>query len=152
MHGLFNYSAQKTNAVFEANTTYSFSMWAQGDIDATGASSRVFLYFFDGSVPFSEANSLLFKRFAVDTGDFVNRGPRMSPAQSATNWQQITLNYTALPGAPEIGHPLGVAFWMADDGALEDALLTSNPVPEPSTVILVGIGGLSLLGVRRRRE
>src|SRR4051812_25696853 len=37
MHTLFNYSAQETGAVFEANTTYSFSMWAQGDIDATGS-------------------------------------------------------------------------------------------------------------------
>ena len=33
---------------------------------AAGA-SRVFLYMFDGSVPFSEANSLTFKRYAPQT-------------------------------------------------------------------------------------
>jgi hypothetical protein len=152
MHGLFNYNAQETSAVFEANTTYSFSMWAQGDIDASGSSSRVFLYMFDGLVPFSEANSLIFQRFAPDTGDFVNRGPRMSPEASQANWQQITLNYTVAPGSPVIGHPVGVAFWVADDGAVDDASLTSTGVPEPSTVILVGIGGLTLLGLVRRRE
>jgi hypothetical protein len=153
MHGLENYNAQKTGAVFEANTTYTFSLWAQGDIDGTGSSSRVFLYMFDGTVPFSEANSLIFRRYAPDTGDFVNRGPRMSPAQSATNWTQISLSYDVLPGSPAIGHTVGVAFWIGSDGAVEDASLFSNPtVPEPATMILVGMAGLTLLGIRRRRE
>jgi hypothetical protein len=150
MHGLYHYNAQKAAAVFEADTTYTFSAWAQGDIDASGSSSRVFLYMFDGANPFSEAASLILRRYAPDTGDFVNRGPRMSPAQSATNWQQINLNYTVLAGSPVIGHPIGVAFWIGGDGALEDLTLTSTGVPEPSTIILVGMAGLSVLGVRRR--
>jgi len=149
MHGLFNYSAQETNAVFEAGRTYTFSLWAQGDIDATGSSSRVFMYIFDGSLPFSEANSLVFRRYAPDTGDFVNRSPAWAPAESQANWTQISLSHSVLAGAPEIGHPVGVAFWGGDDGAVDDALLTSV-VPEPMTVILVGLGGLTLLALRRR--
>ena len=78
MHGIGYYNAQETSAVFEAGRTYTFSAWAQGDDDATASSSRAFLYIFDGSVPFSEANSLTFKRFAPDTGDFVNRGLGMT--------------------------------------------------------------------------
>jgi hypothetical protein len=157
MHTLGNYNAQETSAVFQANTTYTFSMWAQGDIDATVAAgsagtSRIFLYIFDGTVPFSEANSLIFKRYAPDTGDFVNRGPTMTPAQSAANWQKISLSYTVLPGSSVIGHTVGVAFWGGPDGAVEDATLEANPVPEPGTMVLVGLGGLSLVGLRRRRE
>src|SRR4029079_11908049 len=32
MHGLFNYNAQVTTSVFEAGKSYTFSVWAQGDI------------------------------------------------------------------------------------------------------------------------
>jgi hypothetical protein len=149
MHGLFNYNAQETNAVFEANRIYTFSVWAQGDDDASSSSSRVFLYMFDGSVPFSEANSLTFERFGVDTGDFANRARSMTQAQSQANWTQISLSHFVAAGAPEIGHPVGVGFYIADDGAIDDATLTSV-VPEPTTVILVGLGGLAILVLRRR--
>jgi hypothetical protein len=151
MHGLGYYNAQETNAVFEAGRTYTFSAWAQGDDDSTPASSRAFLYIFDGSVPFSEANSLAFRRYAPDTGDFLNRAVGMTAAQSQANWRQISLSHTVLPGAAEIGHPVGVGFWVAGDGALDDAMLMSV-IPEPTTVLLVGMGGLTLLGRRRRRE
>ncbi len=150
MHGLLNYNAQEANAVFEAQKTYTFSLWAQGDIDATDDSSRVFLYMFDGTLPFSEANSLTFQRFAPDTGDFVNRSPNWTAAESQAAWQQISLSHTVLPDAPEIGHPIGVAFWGGDDGAVDDATLTV--VPEPTTILLVGIGGLALLACRPRRS
>jgi PEP-CTERM motif len=152
MHGLGHYSAQVTNAIFEANTTYTFSIWAQGDIDADGSSSGIFMYLFDGTVPFSDANSLSTHLFTVGTGDFANRGPRMSPAASQANWTQISLSLNVPPGAPEIGHPVGVGFFGRGDGAVDDATLTSTGVPEPSTIILVGMAGLSALGVRRRRE
>ncbi len=151
MHGLFHYSAQSSGAVFEADTTYTFSLWAQGDIDASGSSSRVFLYLFDGSIPFSEANSLEVQRYAPDTFDFVNRQLAMTTAESQANWTQISLSHTVSSGAPEIGHPVGVGFWIGDDGAVDDASLTSAPVPEPATIILVGMGGVSLLACRRWR-
>jgi hypothetical protein len=152
MHGLAHYSAQVTNTVFEANTTYTFSIWAQGDIDATATSSGVFLYLFDGTVPFSDANALANHLFTQGTGDFANRGARMSPAASQANWTMINLNLYVPPGAPEIGHPIGVGFFGRADAAVDDATLTSTGVPEPTTIILVGMAGLSVLGVRRRRE
>ncbi|HEX5223108.1 MAG TPA: PEP-CTERM sorting domain-containing protein [Verrucomicrobiae bacterium] len=150
MHGLFHYNAQTTSAVFELGKTYTFSLWAQGDIDASGSSSRIFLYIFDGSVPFSEANSLTFKRFAPDTGDFVNRSAAWTTAESQAGWTQISLSYTVLAGSSAIGHTIGVGFWLGDDASVDDASLTV--VPEPTTGMLLGLGGLALLNYRRRRS
>src|SRR4029079_8946411 len=101
--------------------------WAQGDIDASGSSSRVFLYLFNGDNAFSEANSLVVKRFGVDTGDFVNRPSSASAAQSQAMWTKISLSRTVALGAPEVGHHIGVAFWGGDDSAVDDATLTAVP-------------------------
>ncbi len=127
MHGIGYYNGQEAaDAVFEANKTYTFSVWAQGDDDADGSSSRVWLYIYDGANPFTEASSLNFARYAPDTGDFVNRDPAWTDAQSMAGWTQISISHTVLPGAPEIGHPIGVAFWVAGDGAVDDASLTAT--------------------------
>jgi hypothetical protein len=132
MHGIGYYNGQEAaDAVFEANKTYTFSVWAQGDNDADSSSSRVWMYIYDGAVPFSEANSLEFARYAPDTGDFVNRDVNWTDAESMAGWTQISISHTVLPGAPEIGHPIGVAFWVARDGAVDDATLT---VTAPSVV------------------
>jgi len=128
MHGFGFFNNQETSAVFEANKTYTFSLWAQGDHDASASSSRIWLYAFDGSIPFSEPNSLTFARYAPDTGDFVNRVPGMSAAQSQANWTQINLRHHVRAGAPEIGHPVGVGFWGAGDGAVDDATLRADPI------------------------
>jgi hypothetical protein len=159
IHGLFRYTSQEVTSVFEAGQTYTFSIYAQGDHDTelAGANwqSRVFLYIFDGSLPFSEANSLIFQRYgppgdSFNRNDFVNRDPTWSAAQSQAEWRQISLSWTVLPGASEIGHPIGVGFWAGQDAGLDDASLTV--VPEPSTVALVGIGGMLLLAAIRRRH
>jgi hypothetical protein len=152
MHGLLHYNAQETGAVFEAQRTYTFSIWAQGDSDATTSSSRVFLYLFNGDNPFSEANALKFARYAVDAGDFVNRPVGSTAAVSQALWQQISLSYTVQPGAPEIGHPVGVGFWIADDGAVDDAALSVTAVPEPGAAALSLLSGVWLIRRRRRRE
>jgi hypothetical protein len=144
MHGLFNYSAQETTAVFEAGRTYTFSLWAQND-EVLNDTNGVFMYIFDGTVPFSDANAL-----AGTLHTAINaRTVGMTAAQSQANWTQISISHSVAAGAPEIGHPVGVGFFARRDSAVDDASLTSV-VPEPGTLILVGLSGLSLLGTRRR--
>lgn len=146
MHGLFRYSAQETAAVFEAGRTYTFSLWAQNDEDLD-ESNGVFMYIFDGNVAFSDANSLASGLFTAIN----QRTAAMTAAQSQANWTKLSLSHSVGAGAPEIGHPVGVGFFLRKDSAVDDASLTSV-VPEPCTVLLVGIGGLAAGLVRRRRE
>jgi len=148
MHGLANYSAQESSAVFEANHTYTFSVWAQND-EELDDTNGLFMYIFDGSAPFSDANSLANLGGAFTA---INaRQPGMTAAQSQANWTQVSVSHFVAPGAPEIGNPVGVGFFARRDTAVDDATLTV--VPEPTTVVLVGVGlgGIALLG-RRRRE
>lgn len=146
MHGLANYSAQESNAVFEADTTYTFTLWAQND-EQLDQSNGLFMYIFDGTVPFSEANALA--KFGSAFTAINQRLPGMTPAQSQANWTQVSLSYYVAPGAPEIGHPVGVGFFARRDTAVDDAALSS--VPEPTTLVFVGMTGVAVLGLRRRR-
>ena len=144
MHGLANYSAQETTAVFEAGLTYTFSLWAQND-EVLDNSNGVFLYIFDGTVPFSDANSLAGTLITAIN----QRTAGMTAAQSQANWTKISISHTVAAGALEIGHPVGVGFFARRDSAVDDALL--DVVPEPATMMLVGMSGLTVLGLRRRR-
>ncbi len=146
MHGLGRYSAQETNAVFEAGRTYTFSLWAQNDVDLNEANG-VFMYIFDGTVPFNDANSL---SKALFTTEIPARGAAMTAAESQASWAQLSISHVVAPGAPEIGHPVGVGFYARKDSAVDDASLTSL-VPEPAT-ILVGVGGLVAVSLMRRRR
>lgn len=149
MHGFFRYSAQKLTTTFAANTTYTFSLWAQGDNNAVlGSADNVFLYLFDASSPFSEAGSVTFHGFIGGT-DFNNRATPMTQAASQANWTKLNLSYSVAAGSPLIGKPIGVGFYAGEDAAVDDASLTS--VPEPATMMLVGMGGVTLLGLRRKR-
>ena len=125
MHGLFNYTAQETSAVFEAGLTYTFSLWAQND-ELLNDTNGLFMYIFDGTVPFSEANSLA---DILHTAAIPARTAGMTEAQSQANWALVSVSHTVLPGASEIGHPVGVGFFARRDTAVDDASLEA--VPEP---------------------
>jgi hypothetical protein len=144
MHGLANYSSQETGAVFEANHTYTFSIWAQND-QILNDTNGLFMYIFDGDVAFSDANSL-----ASVLHTAINARSGADRAASQANWTLLTLSHYVAAGAPEIGNPVGVGFFARRDTAVDDASL--SVVPEPATVFLIGagLGGLALL--RRRRE
>jgi hypothetical protein len=145
MHGLANYSAQETAAVFEAGQKYVFSIWAQND-ELLNDSNGLYMYIFDGTVPFSDANALSSQFFATE---IPARGAGMTAAQSQANWVQLSIEHLVGAGAPEIGHPVGVGFFARRDTAVDDASL--DVIPEPGTLILVGMSGLSVLALRRRR-
>jgi hypothetical protein len=123
MHGLFNYSAQETATVFEANKAYTFSIWAQND-ELLNESNGVFVYIFDGAVPFSDTNALAKDLFT----DINQRLPGMTQAQSQANWTQLTLRHFVRDGAPEIGNPVGVGFFGRKDSAVDDASLRADPM------------------------
>jgi hypothetical protein len=148
MHGLFNYSAQETAAVFEAGQTYTFSLWAQND-ELLNDTNGLFMYIFDGNVPFSDANSLA---SILHTSAIPQRTTGMSAIDSQGNWALMSVSFTVPGGSPAIGHPVGVGFFARRDTAVDDASLSA--VPEPASVILVGIGaaGLSLVGRRGKRN
>lgn len=132
MHGRGHYSGQVVTDVYEAGKTYTFSVWAQGDSDSFlnstyGWDSRVWLYLYDGSAPFSEPTSLVFDRHSppdqLGVGDFFNRTVGSTPTESIATWQQISISHYVLPGAPEVGNPIGVAFWAGIDAGVDDAKL-----------------------------
>jgi len=131
MHGLDgNFNAQETTATFQVEKTYTFTMWAQNDV-VLDQGDGVGLYIFDGNVPLSPANALSSKFFKATV---VNRVAGMTPAQSAANWGKITVQHTVFPGAPEIGHPVGVAFNAFRDTAVDDASLD---FVDASSVLLI---------------
>jgi hypothetical protein len=125
MHGLFNYSAQEPGAVFEAEQVYTFSIWAQND-ELLNETNGVFLYIFDGTVPFSDANALKAQLFTAIN----QRQPGMTALQSQANWTQISIQHAVLPGAPEIGHPVGIGFFGRKDSAVDDAALRKDPISD----------------------
>jgi hypothetical protein len=130
MHGLDGqFNAQELVNVFEANKTYTFAVWAQNDV-TLDQGNGIAIYVFDGNVPFNPfsptgtlANSPLFTD--VSTPIAINhRTAAMTAAQSQANWNQLTITHTVVSGAPEIGHPIGVAFRAFRDSAVDDASLT----------------------------
>ncbi|HEX4415303.1 MAG TPA: hypothetical protein VH107_16845 [Lacipirellulaceae bacterium] len=126
MHGLAHYSAQKTTTLFAAEKIYTFSIWAQGDNDAVADEDHVFLYMFNGNVPFKETGpgTVLFQGFQGGPGGvFANRVTGSSAAQSQANWTKLTITKTLFPGDPAIGQPIGVAFYANRDAAVDDASL-----------------------------
>jgi hypothetical protein len=140
-----HYSSQEVTDIFEAGKTYTFSIWAQQDAPATPFPNEhdgVNLYIFDGSLPFSHANALAKDFFSTANGDYLQRlndpnGENDTAEESIAKWRQISISHTVAPGAPEIGHPIGVGFGgtpaagggLSNRTAIDDATLEASPDP-----------------------
>lgn len=125
MHGLVgNFNAQELTNVFEANKTYTFSIWAQND-ENLNETNGLGLYIFDGNVPF---NPLAASGGVLAGNNFTTTVPQraagMTAAQSQANWAQFSVTHIVSAGAPEIGHPIGVGFRAFKDSAVDDATLS----------------------------
>jgi hypothetical protein len=101
-------------------------------------------------------------------GDFTNRGSTVVGTQADTNpavplttstaslgWTQISLYHYVAPGAPEVGHAIGVAFYgyfsaNVDDASLE--VFPGNVAPEPGAATLMCMAGVSFAGLAARRR
>lgn len=57
-------------------------------------------------------------------GNFINRPNGATAAQSKAAWQKISVSHLVLPGSPEVGKQIGVAFHAFLDAAVDDASLT----------------------------
>ncbi len=128
--------------------------------DAVGDTDDSWLYIYDGtSTPTVggadcfDCTSLAAYRYNQDgttelvTGDgtATNTG---WPRDGSQDWGLATLSYTAT--AADDGKPIGIAFYGANDVAFDDISLVS--VPEPSTIVLCGLGILGVVSVLRRRD
>jgi len=67
--------------------------------------------------------------------------------QAPLNWQQVSLAYTAT--AADAGKKIGIKMWSNDEVSFDD--VTLDAVPEPATMALLGLGGLSLVLGRKRK-
>jgi hypothetical protein len=124
MHGLDgNFNGQELANVFEADKTYTFSVWGQNDV-LLDQGDGIGLYIFDGNVPFSTTNALKSANF---TTTVPHRTAAMTKAQSEANWGKLTVQHTVFAGDPQVGHPIGVAFRAFRDSAVDDATLAADP-------------------------
>jgi hypothetical protein len=126
MHGLTgNFNAQELANVFEANKTYTFSIWAQND-EILNETNGIGVYIFDGTVLF---NPLATSGGVLAGNSFTTTVPQraagMTAVQSQANWAQFSITHTVAVGAPEVGHPIGVGFRAFKDSAVDDATLTA---------------------------
>lgn len=173
------YSYQVLDDVFVAGRTYTYSMYTQGWGDAAfDNQDRLWLYLFagvdgndadsdpddapgdEGAAGNMDGSSIIRAAWhqdgTIDSVGGVGTGAvSMLPfsgfnRDAGSAWTQVGLSYTAT--AADAGKRIGLGFWGNDLGAVDDVALSS--IPEPSTMILLGVGwgGVWLLRRRRREE
>jgi hypothetical protein len=125
MHGLDgNFNAQELPSnLFEADKTYTFSVYAQNDT-LLDQGDGLGLYVFNANVPFSTTAALSSANFTMAIN---KRQTGMTGPQSQANWSNHLVRHTVFAGDPQVGQPIGVAFRAFRDTAVDDAALQVDP-------------------------
>ena len=177
LHGGADYNWVILSDTFAAQTKYTFSIWTQGDNDSTGdglsGTDSIWLYLYSGDALDINAdgrpggdgsfdnNSLFGVQFTADgmTNVTVNAGGGAIGAfdgferSAESAWNQASISYTIGDvGDSLVGKPIAIGMWGRVDAAFDDALLSSEAIPEPSSVLLSLLGGSLLLFRRSRRS
>ena len=116
-----DYIYQILDETFIQGETYTLSVWVGQPWE--GYASGWWLYF---------------------TGEDYTNNLIETSGEAPLDWQQVSLSYTAT--AADAGNRIGIKMWGDEEVAFDDVTL----VPEPSTMLLLGLGGLTLLRRKRR--
>ncbi len=152
LHTKSSYKYRETGATFVSGTTYRLT--ARAAIDINNTDGRIFLYFgLSGTGDINDGNSLARADF-TGTGAIPLGGASFASDSSdwegldAGNWGAIVLEYVATGADDGLGISIGV--WGNGDSTVDNLVVETVVVPEPSSSLMLGLGGLSLL-MRRRR-
>ncbi|MEM1085172.1 MAG: PEP-CTERM sorting domain-containing protein [Verrucomicrobiota bacterium] len=112
--------------------TYTFTLWVGGSYESPGGTQ---------TIAFTSAATNL-------NGTLLNSNSVAFPS-AGNNWVQNSVDYTAT--ALDDGNPIRIIMGTTDaNGTQSFDLAEVDFVPEPSSALLAGLGGLALLRRRRR--
>ncbi len=114
--------------------TYAFSMDVQSNGKASGAAISLMFNYHDGADP-----RVLITGESHDISGQVVHGA----------WETYSVSFTADAGEDYIGKNLGIEFNNASSSASWHHFDNAQVIPEPATMMLLGLGSLALLKRRR---
>lgn len=135
MNADFN-ASQVTDHIIAAGETFHVSWDSRTETGFTGPNlMRAYLFYFDGPDGFE-----LTHQDCVTTHDYVTS----------------TFDFTAVEGAEYIGKSVGIVLRNAEPveswASFANVSIDVTTVPEPATMLIIGVGGLLALGRKLRKQ